>query len=266
MKNVVAIVPSGAAVDRWYRALDGKAIGGSQPWIAEVVGVHVEGPWRWVQIRPRHAPHRELVLTFAEPLSLARALEALQGFRFDPVAPFPQLVTVPLIPATAHMSGAPVSLDAINTDRDKAGCVAAGQPSRAAAPRRTKNLRRDDCVGRDAWVSSAVWPDQAPGSEPSGLERRHDRRTQVSLACQVAGDGRVGESRVVDLSLNGCRVETRTHSSYGEIVTIVLAKNAGGLTHLMGTVVHALPRSGFSMQFGSLGRATRRQVSSFLTP
>ena len=74
-----------ADVDRWFAAIDRLQIGtGASSWIAQVVGIYVDGPDLWVQVSPTHAPVNTLVLRVSEASPIDAATMAL-GCRW-PVA------------------------------------------------------------------------------------------------------------------------------------------------------------------------------------
>ena len=66
-------------VDRWFAAIDHLQIGtGASSWIAQVVGIYVDGPDLWVQVSPTHAPVNTLVLRVSEDSPIDAATMALR--------------------------------------------------------------------------------------------------------------------------------------------------------------------------------------------
>jgi hypothetical protein len=76
-----------ADVDRWFTAIDHLQIGtGASSWIAQVVGIYVDGPDLWVQVSPTDAPVNTLVLRVSEASPIDAATMALRDGCRWPVA------------------------------------------------------------------------------------------------------------------------------------------------------------------------------------
>jgi hypothetical protein len=76
-----------ADVGRWFAAIDHLQIGtGASSWIAQVVGIYVDGPDLWVQVSPTHAPVNTLVLRVSEASPIDAATMALRDGCRRPVA------------------------------------------------------------------------------------------------------------------------------------------------------------------------------------
>ena len=71
-------------VDRWFAAIDHLQIGtGASSWIAQVVGIYVDGPDLWVQVSPTQALVNTLVLRVSEDSPIDAATMALRdGYRW----------------------------------------------------------------------------------------------------------------------------------------------------------------------------------------
>jgi hypothetical protein len=91
-------------------------------------------------------------------------------------------------------------------------------------------------------------------------ERRRHRRLRIPVECQVPGESGVRRSRIGDLALGGCFVETPLTFVVGTPLTLVLGPNAAGLPSLSGTVVGVQPGIGFSVRFDPLDEDTRARL------
>ena len=91
-------------------------------------------------------------------------------------------------------------------------------------------------------------------------ERRRHRRLYILVECQVPGESGVRRSRIGDLALGGCFVESPLGIVVGTPLTLTLGRNAGGVSSLSGTVVGVQQGTGFSVQFDPLDDDTRARL------
>src|SRR5688572_17297001 len=85
----------------------------------------------------------------------------------------------------------------------------------------------------------------------SNMPRRHERsaiRKEISL--RSASGNR--ETRISDLSLGGCYVESISIYSSGEEVEFDLRDDAGRTLHFTGTIAYVLEGQGFGLTFTNL--------------
>ena len=83
------------------------------------------------------------------------------------------------------------------------------------------------------------------------MPRLHERsgiRKEISLR---SASGR-RETRISDLSLGGCYVESISIYSSGEAVEFDLQDDAGRMLHFTGTVAYVLEGQGFGLNFTNL--------------
>jgi hypothetical protein len=88
-------------------------------------------------------------------------------------------------------------------------------------------------------------------TENSNMPRRHERsgiRKEISL---TSASGR-RETRISDLSLGGCYVESISIYSSGEEVEFDLQDDAGQTLHFTGTIAYVLEGQGFGLNFTNL--------------
>lgn len=85
-------------------------------------------------------------------------------------------------------------------------------------------------------------------------DRRDDQRVPTNLIARWDGLSGAAESRVEDISLGGCFVNTKGQVQVGEIVSLEIQLESGKWLRLRGEVVSYQPGIGFGVVF------------SFLTP
>ena len=98
---------------------------------------------------------------------------------------------------------------------------------------------------------------------PEGAVQRRYPRVQVLIDCQVEGTSGRAPTRLSELSLGGCYVDTRTQFSVGASVTIYAAFPAGDVV-LSGHVLYVQPTYGFGVGFDDLPDTTRQQLHAFV--
>jgi hypothetical protein len=95
----------------------------------------------------------------------------------------------------------------------------------------------------------------------SGEKRQHPRRAML-LECEIDGMSGLAATRISDLSVTGCYVETRTHASVGAH-TMIRVTFGGALITLTGRIAHAQPSVGFGMEFDPISSDI---MQAFLEP
>lgn len=93
--------------------------------------------------------------------------------------------------------------------------------------------------------------------------RKHVRRT-VSLECQWEGTSPFSASRITQLGMGGCYVDTRDVPSFSEQITLIAIFGDGPLT-LRGRVVYAQPLMGFGVEFKGVDASARARLERFLS-
>ena len=93
--------------------------------------------------------------------------------------------------------------------------------------------------------------------------RRHPRKT-VNLGCRIPSQAGQHHSRVTEISLDGCYVETKVLPPVGEVVTVAIEPNPVGLMTLTGVVVTCYQRLGFGMGFRDLDKDTREKLARLI--
>ena len=74
--------PENTRIDEFVTALDQRRIGeGSTSWVAQVLGIHAEGPDLWVQVAPADAPTEGVVLRLSAWATPQHAIAALLMMR-----------------------------------------------------------------------------------------------------------------------------------------------------------------------------------------
>jgi hypothetical protein len=96
-------------------------------------------------------------------------------------------------------------------------------------------------------------------------ERRRHRRLYLPVTCGVPGEAGAGRSRIGDLGLGGCFVESPLALVVGTHLSLTLAPNAAGLDTLSGTVVGVQPGTGFSIRFDALDEDTNERLLVLLS-
>jgi hypothetical protein len=105
-----------------------------------------------------------------------------------------------------------------------------------------------------------------PGSliEEAGTmkEKRTEARFEVSLAARWQGSA--ANSRISDLSLGGCYMDTIVSVTVGEALSLQILMPDSSWFELQGVVAYHSPRMGFGVRFVNLDEKQRRQIRSLL--
>ena len=99
-------------------------------------------------------------------------------------------------------------------------------------------------------------------TSPAEPKRRHPR-WPVSIDCQVDGLATGLSTRVSELSLGGCFVDTRTAFGTGGRITITAALPSSEVV-FTGTVLYVLSGYGFGVGFDALPERTHEQLEEYL--
>jgi hypothetical protein len=91
-------------------------------------------------------------------------------------------------------------------------------------------------------------------------DRREEERKEILL--DVRWEGR--QSRLTDLSLGGCYVDTLGQVSVGEIVNLEIKMPDGSWLPLRGTVAYYHPGLGFSVCFTFLTEEEQDKLSEII--
>jgi hypothetical protein len=71
-KESAVVCATPAAVQWWFTALDQRVVAvGAERWMAQVVGIHVDGPDLWIQLAAAGDPSRSAVLHVTAGMRLA---------------------------------------------------------------------------------------------------------------------------------------------------------------------------------------------------
>ena len=121
--------------------------------------------------------------------------------------------------------------------------------------------------GRDAATAAESDPDASPLAKPSRQERRAQSRHEVdtkafifliNIGCRVTG-------RIVDLSLNGCRIRTDERFPVGIYTRVETEFHLEGLPFRLGGVIQAIhDRHHVGIRFLDLSDRKRRQVEQLI--
>lgn len=84
------------------------------------------------------------------------------------------------------------------------------------------------------------------------MGRLHDRKT-VAMETVLDSSSGLRESRISDLSLGGCYVESMTSFNPGELVAFDLIDTAGDSVGFTGEVAYVLEGFGFGLRFTNIG-------------
>ncbi|QYO66238.1 PilZ domain-containing protein [Leptolyngbya sp. 7M] len=84
------------------------------------------------------------------------------------------------------------------------------------------------------------------------MPRKHERKT-VAVGTVLDSSAGRRESRISDLSLGGCYVESMTGFQPGEAVSFDLSDQSGGTVGFTGEVAYVLDGFGFGLRFTNLG-------------
>ena len=95
----------------------------------------------------------------------------------------------------------------------------------------------------------------------SGEKRQHPRRA-ILVDCEIDGMSGLAATRISDLSVTGCYVESRTQATVGASIMIRLTFGGAHLT-LTGRIAHAQPSVGFGMEFDPISADI---IQAFLEP
>lgn len=85
--------------------------------------------------------------------------------------------------------------------------------------------------------------------EGNGRERREDERARVSLEAWWEGSSGRHESRVADISMGGCFIDTEGSAEVGEFIVFAIKKPSGEWLQLRGQVISVDPNVGFSVSY-----------------
>lgn len=97
----------------------------------------------------------------------------------------------------------------------------------------------------------------------AAADRRGHSRLPVFLDCEVDGASGMVQTRISDLSVTGCFVDTRLQIQIGSPL-IIRVTIAGSPLTLTGRVVHTQPGIGFGMQFDALPAESRDAIARFV--
>ncbi len=88
--------------------------------------------------------------------------------------------------------------------------------------------------------------------EPPRPERHNDR---IQVAIEIILDSSAGRraSRISDLSLGGCYVESISNFRVGEVVSFELRTSEGATLTFQGEIAYVLEGFGFGLKFVELG-------------
>ena len=100
-------------------------------------------------------------------------------------------------------------------------------------------------------------------TSPSGQTRRKYPRCPVSIDCQVDGLATALSTRLSELGIGGCFVDTRTGFGPGGRITITAALPSSAVV-FTGTVLYELSGYGFGVGFDALPESTHQQLTDFL--
>jgi hypothetical protein len=84
------------------------------------------------------------------------------------------------------------------------------------------------------------------------MGRLHER-TSVAIDAVLESSSGLRESRISDLSMGGCYVESMTSFCPGEPVAFDLIDTAGGSVGFTGEVAYVLEGFGFGLRFTNIG-------------
>ena len=98
---------------------------------------------------------------------------------------------------------------------------------------------------------------------PPGQTRRQYPRCPVSIDCQVDGLSAGLSTRLSELGIGGCFVDTRTAFGTGGRITITAALPSSEVV-FTGTVLYELSGYGFGVGFDALPERTHEQLEEFL--
>ncbi len=96
-------------------------------------------------------------------------------------------------------------------------------------------------------------------------DRRDDQRLPTNLIAKWDGLSGAAESRVEDISLGGCFVNTKGQVQVGEPVSLKMQLEAGDWLCLRGEVVSYQPGIGFGVVFTSLSEDDKKTLKRLLT-
>lgn len=108
---------------------------------------------------------------------------------------------------------------------------------------------------------------KAPSSSPRGstIDRRQQRRINLSFDCTFLSAWATAEARISSLSPHGCFIETRSmvpaHGTILEDITVSLPM--GPLT-LQGQVLNPVRGVGFAVRFIGLDPETRKTLAALV--
>lgn len=95
-------------------------------------------------------------------------------------------------------------------------------------------------------------------------DKRSVNRVSVNLASKWCGVTGTHESRIEDLSVKGCFVNTTGAVDVGEIVSLLIKLPSGRWLPLRGKVVSCQQMIGFSLTFSILDEMERESLSKLV--
>ena len=125
-----------AVVQWWFSAFDQKLVAvGAERWIAQVVGIHVDGPDLWIQLAAAADPSRSAVLHITSGMRVDDALAGRDSIKSatvsarnqTPVTRLPEAVRRPLLPRRAQ----PVTIRQLRGIRTASGSPVTALVARA---------------------------------------------------------------------------------------------------------------------------------------
>jgi hypothetical protein len=103
-----------------------------------------------------------------------------------------------------------------------------------------------------------------PGDN-SLYDRRNEERVPLPLEVAWEGDsGKQTTSRISDISMSGCYVESLAQITVGEWVRFKIELALGEWLPLSGIVVYAHPQIGFGVSFTTLTEGVKTQLAELI--
>ena len=93
--------------------------------------------------------------------------------------------------------------------------------------------------------------------------RRSNRRHSALLECAWSGAAGFSPTRISDISVSGCYVDSSQVPAKGEIVEITVSLDDASQV-LTGQVVHSQVGMGFAVRFGPLSDSVQQSLNAFL--
>lgn len=95
-------------------------------------------------------------------------------------------------------------------------------------------------------------------------ERREAPRLARRIECRWKGATGGGASRITDLSIGGCFVETLSAPAVGEVTAVTVDLDADGPVSLSGVVVAVDDGIGFAVRFSPFDPGVEARLARFL--